>query len=62
MPKAKVFRRKTEQMCRAPTTGQASRRYSRSICPVFVGATLRGRPLMGIFLHIEVYRHAQAHP
>ena len=42
-PKAKVFRRKTEQLRRAPTT---SRRYSRSICPVFVGAPLRGRPSM----------------
>ena len=31
-------------------------------CPVFVGATLRGRPLMGNFSHIEVYLHAHAHP
>ena len=43
----KAFHRKTEQMRRVLTTGQASRRYSRSICPVFVGATLRGRPSMG---------------
>ena len=35
-----------ENRTSAPTTGQASLRYSRSICPVFVGAPLRGRPLM----------------
>ena len=58
-PKAKAFHRKTEQMRRVPTTGQASRRYSRSICPVFVGATLRGRPSMGkISFQCRPRRHA----
>ena len=55
-PKTKVFRRKTEQLRRAPTT---SRRYSRSICPVFVGATLRGRPSMRkISFQCRPRRHA----
>lgn len=49
-------------MRRATTTGQVSGRYSRSICPIFVGATLCGRPSMGNFSQIEVYRHAHAHP
>ena len=38
---------------------KASRRYSRSICPVFVGATLRGRPSMGkISFQCRPRRHA----
>ena len=43
-------------MRRTPTT---SRRYSRSICPVFVGATLRGRPsTRKISFQCRLRRHA----